>query len=260
VAPAATADCDGEPCDQQPLRVRVVNPPAPAPAAPVWTWQEKIAWGANIVLALLGYAGIMMAVSTLRKIERQTRAAESAAEALQSSAQAAVASAKAALLNAQAVIDAERPWILIAVEPTLSVENSFTVTATNRGRSPARIVSTFERIKIAADEAHLPLPPDFEEQEPRGPIVPIILLPGESKGLRGFARNDARTICESDEAFHRVETWEERIYLYGKVLYRDLISPADKQDHETDWCCWYIHGRQNSGLVMAGPPEYNRHT
>jgi hypothetical protein len=39
-----------------------------------------------------------------------------------------------------------------------------------------------------------------------------------------------------------------------------LIAPADSQEHETNWCCWYIHGRQTSGLVIAGPPEYNSHT
>jgi hypothetical protein len=58
----------------------------------------------------------------------------------------------------------------------------------------------------------------------------------------------------------RIENWEEKVFVYGKVLYRDLIEPADKQVHETSWCCWYIHGRQKSGLVIAGPPEYNVHT
>jgi hypothetical protein len=39
-----------------------------------------------------------------------------------------------------------------------------------------------------------------------------------------------------------------------------LIAPADSQAHETNWCYWYIHGRHKSGLVIAGPPEYNLHT
>jgi len=67
-------------------------------------------------------------------------------------------------------------------------------------------------------------------------------------------------ICESEEAFRRVENWEEKIFLYGRVLYQDLIAPADNQTHVTAWCCWYIHGRQKSALVISGPPEYNLHT
>jgi hypothetical protein len=44
------------------------------------------------------------------------------------------------------------------------------------------------------------------------------------------------------------------------VSYRDLISPADGEVHETNWCCWYIHGRHNSGLIMAGASDYSTHT
>jgi len=206
-----------------------------------------------VVLAFVGYAGIMLGLSTLKKIERHTAAAEAAAEA-------ALNSAQAALLNAQAIIDAERPWILITVEPSLHVENGFTVTATNRGRSPAQVVSTTEQVTIVADESQLPAKTEAEHREPVSPRVPVILLPGESMGLNPFSRADARGFCESDEQFARIESWEEKIYLFGRVVYRDLIAPPETQFHQTDWCCWYIHGRQKSGLVIAGPPEYNLHT
>jgi hypothetical protein len=43
-------------------------------------------------------------------------------------------------------------------------------------------------------------------------------------------------------------------------MYRDLVSPQGSNEHETNWCCWYIHGRQKSGMVIAGPPSYNSHT
>ena len=78
-----------------------------------WELHEKIAWAANLVLVILGYAGILLAISLLKKIDRQTGYAETAAEA-------AAASAQAALLNAQAVMHSERPWILISVEPSRS--------------------------------------------------------------------------------------------------------------------------------------------
>jgi len=65
--------------DLQPPHITVANPPAPAPAP--WSLHEQIAWAANLVLVLLGYVGIMMAVSLLKKITRQTAYAETAADA-----------------------------------------------------------------------------------------------------------------------------------------------------------------------------------
>jgi hypothetical protein len=236
--------------EYQPQHITVANPP---PAPTPWTMHERIAWGANLVLAILGYAGIMMAVSLLKKIDRQTAYAETAADA-------AAASAQAALLNAQAVVHSERPWILVTVEPSRSIENSFTVMATNRGRTPARIISTMEQTRIVIDEKHLPGKPEYRNEKAGSPLVPIILLPGEFTAIQPFCRDDVKGLCDSEERFKRIETWEEKVFLYGEIIYKDLISPPDSQVHVTNWCCWYIHGRQNSGLVMAGPPEYNVHT
>ena len=235
----------------RPSHISVANPPPVA--RPGWTWQEKVTWAANLVLVILGYVGIMMALSLLKKIDRQTGYAETAAEA-------AAASSHAALMNAQAILHAERAWILISVEPSPSAENSFTITASNRGRTPARIIETTERARIAVDEEHLPGTPEYAEEKRSAPFTPIILLPGESTAIKLFCRDDARGLCDSEERYRRVETWEEKIFIYGKVIYKDLTAPTDSQAHETNWCCWYIHGRQNSGLVIAGPPEYNTHT
>jgi hypothetical protein len=248
--PTTATDGASSPHDFPPPRVSVVNPP---PTSALSSWQEQAAWAANLVLVILGYVGIMMALSLLRKIERQTGYAEAAIEAASSTAHAA-------LLNAQAIIHAERPWILITVEPSRSMENSFTVMATNRGRTPARIVETLERYKIAIDEKRLPDTPEFRNEKRNAPFAPIILLPGEFTAIKPFCRDDVKALCDSEERFKRIETWEEKVFLYGKVVYRDLISAADGPPHETNWCCWYIHGRQNSGLVIAGPPEYNSHT
>ncbi len=236
--------------DYQPPHITVANPP---PTPVVWTWQEQIAWGANLVLVVLGYIFFWMALSILKKIERQTGYAEAVIETASSTAHAA-------LLNAQAVIQAERPWILITVEPSRSMENSFTVMATNRGRTPARIIETLERHKIAIDEKRLPILPEYRNEKRNAPFAPIILLPGEFTTIKAFSREEVKALCDSEERFKRIETWEEKVFLYGKVSYRDLISSSDGEPHETNWCCWYIHGRQNSGLVIAGPPDYNSHT
>ncbi|MFZ0302233.1 MAG: hypothetical protein WAL75_06095, partial [Terracidiphilus sp.] len=225
--------------------------PAPAPAP--WQWPDRVAWVARILLAVLGYVGIMLGLSLLKKIERQTQYAEAAA-------QAAADSAQAALLHAQAIVRAERPWILITAEPSRSLDNSFTVTATNRGRGPARIISTVDKITTAVDQNHLPDQPEFDEVNPSAALSSVVLLPGESTGIKSFSRDEVKDFCGSDEKVKRVEKWEELILLYGKVVYRDLVQAGESQTHETTWCCWYIHGRQKSGMVMAGPAAYNMHT
>jgi hypothetical protein len=250
-SPSPGTDSEGPPREYQPSpRITVANPP-PAPVP--WTIHERILWGADLALAFMGYAGIMMALSLLKKIDRQTGYAETAAET-------AAASARAALRHAEAVIHSERPWILISVEPSRSTENSFTIVATNRGRTPARIVATAERTWIATDEKHLPATPEYRNDKPEAPVVPIILVPGESATIKPFCRDDVKGLCDSEERYKRIETWEEKVFLYGKVMYKDLIAPPEDQGHETNWCCWYIHGRQNSGLVLAGPPGYNSHS
>ena len=249
-SPAAKTEGEGGIPEIRPRHIGVVNPPAtPAP----WTWQERVTWAANLVLVVLGYAGIMLALSLLKKIDRQMHYAETAAEA-------AAASSHAALTTAQAILHAERSWILISVEPSPSAENCFTIMATNRGRTPARIFATAEQTSIAIDEQHLPGTPEYGDEKQGAPFTPIILLPGESAAIKPFCRGDAKGLCDSEERYRRIETWEEKIFLYGKVIYRDLTAPADSEAHETNWCCWYIHGRQNSGLVIAGPPEYNTHS
>ena len=247
--PVPQSNCQGGPCDAPPPHITIATPaPAPAP----WPLQERISWAANLILVLIAYMGVMLGLSALRKIERQTRLSESVA-------QVAADSAKAALMYAEAQAQAQRPWLVVTAESEPGPNNRFTVVATNRGRSPTRIVTLVDEIAIARDESHLPPAPVFKSA-PEPPRVPIILLPGESKGLKTFSREDVSAVCETPEELRRLEVWETRIYLYGEVTYVDLRAPADKEPYTTGWCCWYIHGQQKSGLVIAGPTEYNRHT
>ncbi len=150
--------------------------------------------------------------------------------------------------------------MLVTVAPSPSIENGFTVIATNRGRSPARVVGMAKETRIAADEAHLPGIPEYTPEDPEMPAVSIILLPGELTNIKSFSRDDVKGLCGSEEKLRRIENWEERIFFFGKVDYKDLMEPTEETAHETGWCCRYIHGRQGSGLVMAGTQEYNLHT
>jgi hypothetical protein len=233
---------------RQPIVV-TIPPPLPAP----WSLREQISWGASLVLVILGYIGVILALRALQRMERQAHFTEAAT-------QAAVDSAHAALLNAQSIIDSSRPWLMISIEPFMTMENCFKVMATNRGRTPAKIIAIWGQMRIAADETHLPIVPEYDGEESVNLPVPIILLPGESTGVRRVSRDDVNRICKTDRDIRQVELWEERVFVYGKVIYKDLIAPPESQTHETDWCCWFIYGETQSNLVIAGPPDYNRHT
>jgi hypothetical protein len=240
--------CPNGPCDNEQPHITIATPaPAPAP----WSLPDRLRWAAEVLLLLIAIVFAWVAVSALHKIERQTHYAEVAA-------QAAADSAKAALLFAENQAKAERPWILISTKATPGVLNGYSVVATNRGRSPARIVTLAEDMILVQDETQLPSAPVFKTA-PRAPLAPIILLPGESASIKTFQRDEVKAICESPEQVLRVEDWKEKIYLYGKVAYTELVVSGD-ETHDTSWCCWYIHGRQKSGMIMAGPLEYNRHT
>jgi hypothetical protein len=245
----AETDCGGGPCPTQPPIVVTSPEPQPVP----WTWHDRVLWGAYLVLAILGYVGIMLALRALKRIERHM-------EVGAATAQAALDASDAALAQSQAIKEAERPWILISIEPFLTMENSFKVMATNKGKTPARIVGTVDLVGVAPDETHLPKVPVFESEEPGTLLEPVILLPGESLGIRRFSRVEVKQICKTREELERIELWEDKIFIFGRVSYRDMFEVPDKVLYQTDWCCRYIHGEKDSALVVSGPPKYNKHT
>ena len=165
-----------------PLPQQIVVTGPPTTTVP-WTWHDKVLWGATLVLVILGYIGVLLALRTLKNIQRQTEFGVAAA-------QAALQCANAALESSQAIVDSGRPWIVVTVEPFLTMENGFKVMATNRGRTPARIVGKADCVKTAVDETQIPAVPDYATGKSSTPFEPIILLPGESAGIRPFRRAD----------------------------------------------------------------------
>jgi hypothetical protein len=247
-AGAADTDSGNSPAPgPQPI---VVTSPETPPAP--WTWHDRVLWGAYLVLAILGYVGIMLALRALKRIERHV-------EVGAATAQAALDASDAALAQSQAIQEAGRPWILITIEPFLTMENSFKVMATNKGKTPARIVGTVDLVGVAPDETHLPAVPVFENEEPGTLLEPVVLLPGESLGIRRFSRSEVKQICKTREELERIELWEDKIFIFGRVTYRDMLEVPDKKLYQTDWCCRYIHGEKDSALVVSGPPKYNKH-
>lgn len=74
-------------------------------------WQDKAGFWINLALAVAGFAGIWVAICTLSKIERQTKATEDAAKAGLESANAAYGSVNVALAQLNMMKEKERARI-----------------------------------------------------------------------------------------------------------------------------------------------------
>src|SRR6185437_16189461 len=91
--PSDANSCPGGNCDDLwPSTVKVANPP---PAVPIWPLHDRLLRVALLVLVVLGYCGILLAVSTLKKIERNTRSGEEAAAAAHDGARGGLVAAEA---------------------------------------------------------------------------------------------------------------------------------------------------------------------
>lgn len=236
---------------QAPPNIHIVAPPAPTTVQ--WSLHEQILWAANLVLVILGYAGTIIALRILRQIKSQ-------AQLVEATAQAAKEAAQAACMNAQAVLNAQRPWLLITVGPSPEGPGHFRILATNRGKYPAELISTSDRIGIVLDESCLPEKPEYSKKESDDLPDPILVMPGESVPIQTFARADLKWICRTEESFQRVQQQLDSIFLFGKVVYRNVGASQAKPNYETGWCCQYIHNATASDVILAGPAQYRKCT
>ena len=246
-APATATDLP-----QPRIRVAEVAPVQPAPPAP-WLMRDRIAWSVNIILVLLGYGGILLAMSLLHKMERALRVTETLAES-------ASEQSSLAMQTLQKLQQAERPWLSISIVQQPAAENTFTVLATNCGKSPARLLGCYDAHLFVASEADLPPAAPLPEAPSPDYSRPILLLPGESARLRSLRREQVKEFCGDAEGYRKVLSWESKIYLFGKVVYEEVSGAQNRQPYESSWCCWYIHGERNSGLIFSGPKDYNSHS
>src|SRR5258708_26929377 len=167
----------------------------------------------NIGLFFVGIIGSGIALSTLFKIERQTKAGEDAA--------------KAALLSAQAVINAERPWLLVMIESGEGPMGGFNIFVKNKGRTPAMITAAYMGCVRVKDISHLPKEPPYKT----GSMVQnLIVIPDEKPLIWWF---DGRMLNRMLGEDARIPSWEGQTFVFGKILYRDLADPISDRIHET---------------------------
>jgi hypothetical protein len=215
-------------------------------------WADWGIWVFNFFLVVVGGFQVFLLWGTLRAIRRQADQMERQTTKLEESIVIATDSAKAALLNAQAVINSERPWMFIATNPAVGNprETHVKFTAVNRGRTPAEIIAYTGDFTYAEKAEDLDPAPHY--------------------GLAGLELAHKKYMCTGDSfevfdfdcsAIISQQQWEEnqrnrkRLIFIGHVVYRDLIT---RDKHETCYCYW-LSPVPWIGLIIGGPPEYNKH-
>jgi uncharacterized membrane protein YidH (DUF202 family) len=192
----------------------------------------------NIALVIAGFAGIIVAVCTLRKIERQTKAAE---------------------VNIQALVSTERAWIVISVDSVVAGE--FRFWAKNEGKTPARVVSIWScNIPLRREET-LTIPPDEQTSESLLQSPPCLIPPAAKRIIWQCTVADFQKASgggtEEQSFFGRGFVLA---YIFGRIRYFDVLDTKATVAHETRWLYWLMP--LEDALPFADPtrPDQNTYT
>jgi hypothetical protein len=174
--------------------------------------------------------------------------------------------AKAALLNAQAVINNERPWIMLkAVQPKEHYWNAVVMTETakgkaiyavphfkNYGNTPAWIVQSTAFIKLCDDPG---LEQSIVYNDPPLYTSPSPLPPGKMPTF--IFRAEMGKVLNPQE-IRMLENESAYFILYGFLKYRDPFFEQTQQLRETFFCLRYYV--RFAMWQPYGPPGANKHT
>jgi len=205
----------------------------------------------NIALFFVGVAGIIIAICTLIKIERQTTAAENGVNAL---------------------IDSERPWLFIpfenrspAIRPPYLIDRISAAHLSsicvfrlkNFGRSPARVVARKLKMVILNDTSY----PERTEFEPDGTIdSKEYTLPQSAEILSYVSLEPNGRISPEERRAVEIEKTSV-LWFCGYIRYVDTFNRNNSPTYETRFCYRWIDDcaiESERFWMMAGPAEYNR--
>jgi hypothetical protein len=183
----------------------------------------------NVVLSIIGIAGVFVAISTLRIIRKQTSATEKAADAAKMSAQAVIDSERAWVVSSPAVL---RPPLGFIPEPNDALNipgrdtpNTFYVFLRNAGGTPAKILKTcavYETIKSLESLAAEPSYPDVPTQ------AGVFLFnrknaDGDDETIGQLAYLGPNPILTKEQVL-AVKTGKLFLYAYGYALYENAFK------------------------------------
>jgi hypothetical protein len=241
------------------------NPPVAVLSLPLVSanrdWIDVATLAVSAILMIVGIIGVIAAIRTLNAVKEQ--AAEMVEQAKQMKEQTRVAkdAADAALLNAKAVINSERPWLLIKPYLTFVGIPKFTAItvsfkATNVGRSPAEIIYAAIRWSHLLSADDLQGDRFFSENTPAGTQWAHTrwIAPNEEFSPELLEGSFHFEYTDAPESWKQVQEGTRVLILMGYIRYRDAIS---NDIHESRYCysIWKF-----GSPVMTGPAGFNKLT
>jgi hypothetical protein len=221
------------------------------PVSVMKDWADWGIWVFSALLVVVGGLQVWLLWGTLGAIRRQAEQMERQTERLSESISVARDGAKAALLNAQAVINSERPWMLIELTPIPGVPwtGFINFRAWNRGRTPAEITD------YQSDFFFHGIDEDFAPEPTFRPLERLYreyISPGNSLSIYGFDLNGSMP----PDQWQWMTKEKKRLYFKGRILYRDMIT---HEEHESRFCYW-LSPAEGVGLLMGGERDWNKYT
>jgi hypothetical protein len=219
------------PSDDQQAAINIADS---APVSELWSWHDKVAWGAGLLL-------LTVAAVTLWWFVVQTNATKKAAEA--------------ALLNVKALVISERPWLVVDIKSQIErFAFVHTLSFINQGRTPAELVEVH-----CACELH----PVAGFTPPENLNCP---LTHPTRTL--FFADDPVKIYDVPEGMlspaNRTGEDPRTVYVYGRIRYWDKFTDRTVlgvEPYLTQWCFHYIPGtKETSERFFLTPNGYNKHT
>lgn len=234
------------------LNVSAQNPPSSvnqktsseqqSPKSPLPPWTDPF-WP-NWALVIITGIAAAIALGTLKDIKKQTVNAKKSADA--------------ALLNAKAVINAERPWLLVECEwRKVDKLEGYVFYAINKGKAPAEVIEAHfkpEIIDCIPDD--LPLPPPA--------LNAPIQIPRRGDNL--IVQSETWEFTPAPihpESW--IDNWMKREdvmnvvafpYFFGEIVYRDLLRPpSDNEGLHRTRCC-FVYDAFLKTIRPTGPSEY----
>jgi hypothetical protein len=168
-------------------------------------------------------------------------------------------SAEATFLNAQAVINSERPWLVVTWRSDHEVSGLFRFGCRNQGNTPAKVISVSAKASFVDNLNALTIPPDYSSAA----VLPDLnLIVHDDSFPIGHGLNPESFVQTSGKKMSLIVDSREFLVYYGNVVYRDTLYTDSSADglHETRWCFVYQPGREIRKFVRLGHEEYNRYT
>jgi hypothetical protein len=199
-------------------------------------WADWILWVFDGLLVAVGFFGIRLAYKTLKTVDRQTKATENAANAAQASA--------------DAMINSERAWVVAGVKRYQNTATAFSLSVTNHGRTPARILwyeRQFSQIPSTGTQLS-----DATNRATRQVNRQVFLAVGKPRRLEIFDIPKELGMKVWDD----IRAGNITLACSGQIHYLDVVSGRFRDT----WFCYSYSVSRHVFSADDLPPEENRYT